>query len=172
MTQIRNTPGKSIYLDGFIYEDGIPMGKCYLCPSPHPFVNNQEVVEGKDYVKEEQFWEGTAWWPVKHLIAGKSKPGTKTRIIAVPNDIQEGEKWFNKEDADKVQKDIDEVKAGMEIDRDKLFELLPISISDLKQLLFDVTQLCDGYRQDDTWSEWDESVRQRAFIFYKTITNQ
>ena len=33
---------------------------------------------------------------------------------------------------------------------------------ELSQLLFDCNQVLTGYAMDDSWSEWDESVRQRV----------
>jgi len=54
MTHPNATPGKAIYLDEFIYEEGIPIGKCYQCDLPNPFTNNQVLIEGIDYVKQWQ----------------------------------------------------------------------------------------------------------------------
>lgn len=45
---------------------------------------DREVVEGKDFEIEDQFWTGIAWWPTKHLVNRKAKEGTKLRTIAVP----------------------------------------------------------------------------------------
>ncbi len=50
------TPGKAIYLDEFIYEEGTPIGKCYQCDLPNPFTNNQVLTEGVDYVKHYEHW--------------------------------------------------------------------------------------------------------------------
>ena len=38
-------------------------------------------------------------------------------------------------------------------------ETLPLD--ELGQLLHDLNQLISGFAQDEVWSEWDESVRQR-----------
>ena len=54
MTHLNATPGKAIYLDEFIYEEGTPIGKCYQCDLPNPFTNNQVLTEGIDYVKQWQ----------------------------------------------------------------------------------------------------------------------
>lgn len=66
MTHPNATPGKAIYLDEFIYEEGTPIGKCYQCDLPNPFTNNQVLTEGVDYVKQ---------WHVK--------PGGQTNWINV-----------------------------------------------------------------------------------------
>lgn len=87
MTQTKATTGKSIYLDGFIYEgsDGAfvpeklgfinyfkndPQINKVLCPLPHPFTNYQELQEGVDYVKQ---------WQIK--------PGGQTRLVDVDEDV-------------------------------------------------------------------------------------
>lgn len=56
MTHPNATPGKAIYLDEFIYEEGTPIGKCYQCDLPNPFTNNQVLTEGVDYVKHYEHW--------------------------------------------------------------------------------------------------------------------
>lgn len=40
--------------------------------------------EGEHFRLEDQHWTGSAWWPNIHLVDQKPKPGTKTRIIALP----------------------------------------------------------------------------------------
>lgn len=42
-----------------------------------------------------------------------------------------------------------------------------INISELSQLLFEQVQLMDGFKMDDeSWSDWDESVRIRTWEMY------
>lgn len=51
--------------------------------------DNQKVVEDVDF--ELCFWEGTAWWPVKHLVDRKRKPGTNYRIMPLPQPTTENQ---------------------------------------------------------------------------------
>jgi len=100
MTQTKATTGKSIYLDGMIYEgvdadfrsdifgwavylkDNPHINKA-LCPDPHPFTNFQEVREGVDYVKQWQVTDGIGWISVDEWIFNKESEDYR-RIIALP----------------------------------------------------------------------------------------
>lgn len=64
---------------------------CKLCASPSPSPvsqpNGYEVAEiavlGEHFKIEEQYWNGSSWWPTKHLINAVVKDGTKVRTIAI-----------------------------------------------------------------------------------------
>lgn len=47
-----------------------------------PADEGKEFELGKDF--ELEFWEGTSWWPIKHLVDGKVKEGTKVRAVPIP----------------------------------------------------------------------------------------
>jgi len=87
MTHPNATPGKAIYLDEFIYEEGTPIGKCYQCDLPNPFTNNQVLTEGVDYVKQWQIRAlGLTEWnncTQKEYETTYSFPQER-RIIALP----------------------------------------------------------------------------------------
>ena len=87
MTHPNATPGKAIYLDEFIYEEGTPIGKCYQCHLPNPFTNNQVLTEGVDYVKQRQIRAlGLTEWnncTQKEYETTYSFPQER-RIIAIP----------------------------------------------------------------------------------------
>ena len=97
MTHPNATPGKAIYLDEFIYEEGTPIGKCYQCDLPNPFTNNQVLTEGIDYVKQWQIRTlGLTEWnncTQKEYETTYSFPQER-RIIALPIQAEkrEGEK--------------------------------------------------------------------------------
>ena len=44
----------------------------------------QHLQEGEGFEIEDQFWNGSDWWPTKHLVNRTAKPGTKLRSIAIP----------------------------------------------------------------------------------------
>lgn len=58
-------------------------------------MEGREFVEGKDFEIEDQFWNETSWWPTKHLVDGKVKPGTKTRTIAISIDKPQAQGRWN-----------------------------------------------------------------------------
>lgn len=111
------TPGKSIYLDGMIYEDiddafmpliigwmaylkGSPKVNKYLCPPPHNFTNYQDVTGL--YVKQWQWLRRDIWSECTEEQYNTYSP-TSRRIIALPiqNDNKEGGKdiktdWLEK----------------------------------------------------------------------------
>lgn len=66
-------------------------------------LKHDEVIGEDRFDLERQFWEGTAWWPIKHLVDGKVKEGTKTRIIAIP--LPEAKTEFEK-DMDNIGKEL------------------------------------------------------------------
>ena len=90
------TPGKAIYLDEFIYEEGTPIGKCYQCDLPNPFTNNQVLTEGVDYVKQWHVKPGgqTNWINVDEATYEIYYNQDRRRIIALPIQAEkrEGEK--------------------------------------------------------------------------------
>jgi len=90
------TPGKAIYLDEFIYEEGTPIGKCYQCDLPNPFTNNQVLTEGIDYVKQWHVKPGgqTNWINVDEATYEIYYNQDRRRIIALPLQAEklEGEK--------------------------------------------------------------------------------
>jgi len=96
MTHPNATPGKAIYLDEFIYEEGIPIGKCYQCDLPNPFTNNQVLTEGVDYVKQWHVKPGgqTNWINVDEATYEIYYNQDRRRIIALPLQAEkrEGEK--------------------------------------------------------------------------------
>lgn len=63
--------------------------------------------------EEEQFWTGSAWWPTKHLIDGKVKPGTKTRVARIPKNQPVEVEKAAKEFADKIGNVIDDVSGDV-----------------------------------------------------------
>lgn len=83
MTHPNATPGKAIYLDEFIYEEGTPIGKCYQCHLPNPFTNNQVLTEGVDYVKQWQVDVLGHWENVDEDWFYRAKE-THRRIKAIP----------------------------------------------------------------------------------------
>jgi len=97
MTHPNATPGKAIYLDEFIYEEGIPIGKCYQCDLPNPFTNNQVLTEGVDYVKQWQIRTlGLTEWnncTQKEYETTYSFPQER-RIKALPLQAEKGVKYF------------------------------------------------------------------------------
>lgn len=48
-------------------------------------------------------------------------------------------------------------------------EIVPENLS---QLLSEVAQLLTGYSSDETWSEWDEQVRQRVIKYQYFLASQ
>lgn len=96
MTHPNATPGKAIYLDEFIYEEGTPIGKCYQCDLPNPFTNNQVLTEGVDYVKQWHVKPGgqTNWINVDEATYEIYYNQDRRRIIALPLQAEkrEGEK--------------------------------------------------------------------------------
>lgn len=96
MTHPNATPGKAIYLDEFIYEEGTPIGKCYQCDLPNPFTNNQVLTEGIDYVKQWHVKPGgqTNWINVDEATYEIYYNQDRRRIIALPLQAEklEGEK--------------------------------------------------------------------------------
>lgn len=63
-----------------------------------------EEVKDETLETEDQFWEGTSWWPVKHLVNGKVKPGTQTRtiVIGIKSTPQQTERMFTLEEVLKI----------------------------------------------------------------------
>lgn len=47
-------------------------------------MDGQEKILDVDFYLEQQFWEGTSWWPIKHLVDGKVKLGANVRTAALP----------------------------------------------------------------------------------------
>lgn len=57
-------------------------------------LKGKDLREGEHFRLEDQHWTGSAWWPNIHLVDQKPKPGTKTRIIALPISQPEQPKEF------------------------------------------------------------------------------
>lgn len=108
------------------------------------FKDGQELIEGKDFATEPR--------PVCH---GRH---STMELIAVPVQSDE-ENWSKGMKA--VQDDIDSVVKGAIVDKSKL--IYQFDFTELRQVLSNAYAVLSGYSQDDTWSEWDESVKKSVY---------
>ena len=84
---------------------------------------------------------------------------------------------FDEKEMKMVEDEIEKVNKGAIVDRDKLLNWYKNyfdgaskeAIQELSSLLFDVNQLLDGFSGDDTWSEWDESVKKRVWDMFLKV---